>query len=128
MTNEQRAKTLYELLKKDSEGCFDVKVGLFENQVSYQDQGGFVAIDFDELTLTHRGNCYDTFGMESRKEIAETYVTENTISLEFWISEYGTLHASITHQYNSLKELHEMMNTWSLFEYLEGINEIFKED
>ena len=128
MNNDQRAQTLYELLKKDSEGCFDVKVERFENQVSYQDQGGFIGIDFDELTLTQRGNCCDTFGMDSRKEIAETYVTENTINVEFWISKYGSLHASITHQYNSLKELREMMSTWPLFEYLEGIDEIFKED
>lgn len=112
---ETIAKRLYDILAKDSKNCFDVDISQFEGQVRYEDQGGFIGIDFDELTLTNRGELDCTFCCKTKNEMAEIYVDEDCINLEFYETKSGTKMASITKQYSTLEDLIRGMNEWTLF-------------
>ena len=126
MTNEERAERLYQLLKKDSEGCFDVKVERFENQVTYKGQGGLIGIDFDELSLTQTGDIRDTFDCDSKEDVAEQYVTGETTSLQFYKTHFGSIYATITYKFETLDLLYDAISISSIFD-LEGVEDLFKE-
>lgn len=119
MTPNERAKRLAELLEEDSILCYDVAIKQFKSQVSYEDQGGRVGIDFKELTLTERG-CLEDQGLSKEDFV----ITPDTINIKFWGE--GPTHFSRTRQFKSLEELRTALDDWSLFADLEGVEDCFK--
>ena len=115
MNNQERAEKLCYLLKQGHETCCDVDIHLHDTYVSYEDQGGKIEIDFDELTITNSGHISDTFGCDTKEEFGKTYITEKTSYVEFYTSRYGSTHVSLTNQYEDLKSLIDALDEYTLF-------------
>ena len=116
---ERMAQKLYELLKEDSKGCFDVDVDLKDDTtVSYEDQGGKVEIDFENLTIKST-ICLDDYGEISEDEFKEEYSDENTIDIDCYPGTFDLTYGEVTNQYNSLADLRSAMEDNSVFMYLD---------
>ena len=122
---EKMAQTLYELLKEDNEGCYDTSIEVNEDQVSIEDQGGKIGIDFSAKTISVTGAFNDTFNANDKYELVDNYTTRHTKSIEFWTSQYGSQMACVTDQYDTYEELKDNMEMLSVFLYLD-LDKVFK--
>ena len=119
-TTREMAEALYDLLMEDSGECSDVVIDLYEDRVTYEDQAGQISIDFDQKTISTSGNIEDTFCAQTRQEVAENYTNDNTISIEFYMTRFGSLHATVCNEYETFEELETAMkDDYTLFTYLD---------
>ena len=65
------------------------------------------------------GNIRDTFCVNTKQEVAELYVTDNTKSIRFFESSFGSQMAEVIEQYDTYEELKHRMESLSLFMYLD---------
>lgn len=125
-TPKQMAEALYKMLKEDSKGCFDTSVDLYDEIVTYKDQGGLIGVDFDRKTITIKGYIDETFNCVTNADVAEQYVNDDTISVEFFKGPYGFKMASVTNQYKDYDGLKSEMECHGVFLGLDDFDKIFK--
>lgn len=99
------AQKLYDLLVEDTEGCCDADVTIYEDQVTYEDQGGKCYFIFGDKIVGREGCLSDTFCVDTKAEFAEEYVNERTSSVEFWETMYGSIKANIANQYETYEDM-----------------------
>ena len=122
MTSYERAERLYEVIKKEFVRDFDSSVELYDNSIDYQDQSGSICVDFETNRVGHIAE------MEGRtkKEILDSYFSEEVVDIEFYKSDYGIKMFSIIYEFKNLKDMYYFLrDRWCGFGYPKEIKKIF---
>lgn len=126
MIPKEKAKLLYDELEEKSKGCGDVSVNLNDTSVSYEDQRGYLCIDFENLILKQIGDIEDTFCSNDIVDFSQNYITNNTTNVKFE-KVSGRIKVNITNQFKTLRDLEEEVVCITLFDDIDCFKKLFEE-